>query len=808
MKKLFKKAVTVLGSFAMIGATMAGAMATTYQDPFGDDSAVVVGSTAAASDTAAAMLVASDLGIKALADSTTTTVEGGDSVHLGDLFGDMVLGGNIGGTIYDDDLSLLEDGVVNSVDYSQMLVLEADVISYGSLSDEDNYVVNADVAEELKPVLYVNQASGAAWTYTLTFDEDFNATDAGNEKIVLAGKEYTIDPNLGTTGDLVLYASSNTVEVTYGESKTVEVAGKSFVIEVTGGRDSDDPEATVKINDKTSRVNAGDTITVESEDFYINEVFMNTFGDTNTMSVEVFVGAEKLTIDNSTTTEVELGDDVIDSVVGYYTNNDDDTSLEDLETIVLKFTPADADYDYDAEYQEYSYLEMGESVTDPVLGTFSIFFESASQDLTEDKEMIEVKQSGDELKITFTNVAGTEYSFSPLKNSDYNILHNETAFASLDREDRKEKFVLNKDGTATDVSHIAEITSVELSGSDIASVTFAYDGTTESVNIGDPMRRSADNLYVCYGLNTSKIDDMEYNGTDDAILVELEDKTSFSIQEGSCVYDYTVDGTDSGITDNDTTRANATAQVVAQLYDGSLDAIYAINDVTIDISRLAEASDDTADSQDSGDVYLIETSSSDNNLIFDVAFNGATDDEYVITYNKSGASGAEDTDGEMAYYLSNYGTYMELEAEDDTWLKAYVPAEEVTYNVYVTTGEVSTPTTSTGAKTVKDTETSAYANKNIVVVGGSAVNTVAAQLLGLSGDARYGEGFTAATGVGADQFMIEAFDYATDKVALLVAGYEAADTTKAVTYLLGDNDVSTTVGEGHVYSTTTLETVA
>jgi len=52
--------------------------------------------------------------------------------------------------------------------------------------------------------------------------------------------------------------------------------------------------------------------------------------------------------------------------------------------------------------------------------------------------------------------------------------------------------------------------------------------------------------------------------------------------------------------------------------------------------------------------------------------------------------------------------------------------------------------------------------------------------------------FTSATGVGAGEFLIQSFDRA-GKTALLVAGYNAADTEKAVTYLL-NNDVDTTVG--------------
>ena len=91
--------------------------------------------------------------------------------------------------------------------------------------------------------------------------------------------------------------------------------------------------------------------------------------------------------------------------------------------------------------------------------------------------------------------------------------------------------------------------------------------------------------------------------------------------------------------------------------------------------------------------------------------------------------------------------------------------------------------------TVKDSEVASVAGKNLVVVGGSAINSVAAELLG----GAYSEAmFTSATGVGAGEFLIQSFDR-SGKTALLVAGYSAADTEKAVTYLL-NNEVDTTVG--------------
>jgi len=463
------------------------------------------------------------------------------------------------------------------------------------------------------------------------------------------------------------------------------------------------------------------------------------------MSVEIFVGAEKLVIDNLPATEVELGDDTVESVIGYFTNNGN--GVEDVQTIVLEFTPSEANYDYDVDSNEYNFLEMGEAITDPVLGTFSVFFESASQDLTKDKELVEVSRSSDELRIKFTNLAGNEYTLVPLKNDDLNILSGDNFNSTgLSRtEARKSKFILNKEISSGYATHIAEISNVEMDGSNIVSITLSYAGTNEKVNVGSAIRRSKDNLYVCHA------------GSGDAAV-----KTGVTIQEGACLYD-----------------GNAT------YYDGGFDSIYAANKITIDLST-------------SGKIVLDEThdDAGAEVLSFDYTWDGTTDKEYTVKPTSGGtfnATGNTYDDGDFGAYLTRFGSYIEHEADEDSWVKIYTPKERTTYNVFVATDVSSETPSETGKLTVLDSESSAYAGKNLIVVGGSAVNSVAASLLGLTGDARFGEGFTAKTSIVSGEALIEAFDH-DGKVALLVAGYDAADTTKAASYLTSGAAVSTDLG--------------
>lgn len=105
-----------------------------------------------------------------------------------------------------------------------------------------------------------------------------------------------------------------------------------------------------------------------------------------------------------------------------------------------------------------------------------------------------------------------------------------------------------------------------------------------------------------------------------------------------------------------------------------------------------------------------------------------------------------------------------------------------------------------GEVLAKDTEVSSVSSKHLIVVGGSCINSVAANLVG----AGCGSAWTTATGVGSGQFLIQSFTdkYTTGKIALLVAGYEAADTVNAATYLR-TKAVDTAAGKKYIGTSAT-----
>ena len=145
---------------------------------------------------------------------------------------------------------------------------------------------------------------------------------------------------------------------------------------------------------------------------------------------------------------------------------------------------------------------------------------------------------------------------------------------------------------------------------------------------------------------------------------------------------------------------------------------------------------------------------------------------------------------------------------DEDYVEIYYPSgDSETYTeAFITEIEADITGVAGGGSTtvgtaLKDTEISSAAGKSIVVVGGSCVNSVAASLLGSSSPLCGGD-WMAQTDVGAGQFLIQTFDRAGGKVATLVAGYNAADTTNAATYLTTQT-VDTSVGKKYIGTTAT-----
>ena len=142
--------------------------------------------------------------------------------------------------------------------------------------------------------------------------------------------------------------------------------------------------------------------------------------------------------------------------------------------------------------------------------------------------------------------------------------------------------------------------------------------------------------------------------------------------------------------------------------------------------------------------------------------------------------------------LDIYGTLIIKDESDSesTRVEISYPDEQAYAELYIMEGEASvvTPSNSTevvdttnNIMIVKDTEIETVKDRNLIVVGGSCINTVAQKLLGYDKPV-CGEEFTNTQGMTSGQYMIKTYvsPYNSDKIAMLVAGFDAADTVKGI----------------------------
>jgi hypothetical protein len=156
---------------------------------------------------------------------------------------------------------------------------------------------------------------------------------------------------------------------------------------------------------------------------------------------------------------------------------------------------------------------------------------------------------------------------------------------------------------------------------------------------------------------------------------------------------------------------------------------------------------------------------------------------HVASHNLTAFDEEESNDNFVGYVPSDFASKIMFDTsadEEDFSIEYY--GDEVTGDVQVIAGGSVSTGGGLGDVLVTDAEVSSVSTKNLVVVGGSCINSAAASLVG---SAYCGSAWTSATGVGAGQFLIKGYSSSsiTSRLALLVAGYEAADTTNAATYL-------------------------
>ncbi len=201
----------------------------------------------------------------------------------------------------------------------------------------------------------------------------------------------------------------------------------------------------------------------------------------------------------------------------------------------------------------------------------------------------------------------------------------------------------------------------------------------------------------------------------------------------------------------------------------------------------------------------ISTSSSQ---ITDADFTWNSDADMLgSAYGSVGFQG--ETDDKLYYMEDQWGTIVTTDQSNSNSYVVTVsyPGEQFSAKIYMDEIASDSGSTTLGAVSIMDDQlsSSGMSSKNLIVIGGSCVNTAASTLLGAS--AGCGSTWTAATGASSGDWIIQTFanPWSSSKVATLVAGWETSDTANAATYLT-TKDVSTVVGSKLKGTTSTAAT--
>jgi len=852
MKFNFRKIASALASSAMVGSTVALAAAASFPAPFVDNGAadvtIVYGSAfdvTAVTDVTSALSVA--LSSQTVVSGSSITggsadlASGSDLLYLNDEFSENVQ------TLTKDDLpTVLADGTFTDddgtdYDFEQSLTIGTSTNNGFEFGNSDNDLDDPALMLKLSTT---STATNAIYDLTATFNTavPFNATDSEGEDLTIFGKTYTV----GTATDadtLVLLGGAGSSIVDVGETESIAVGSDFFDVTLVGLSSATVTQASVDVNGETKTFTEGQTKTMSGVDVYVKTIFRT--GD-DLGYVEVQLGADKLTLENGNAVQVGSDTDDVDGTLVTITGGVNAMTE-------IKFTMA-------AEDNDVNHLLVGESFPDPVFGTILVNFDSIENGptFTDEKDTgrtdLEIQKGGNrELQLSITDNAGHSatlpFTYQAALSDDNSNVINVVEGATLSDD---EYFILNSGNN----QHFMQITKMNVddnANSDVAmkdlisGETYTFDNHAfvsgysatiagQTYTITNDSTTTVTVVSSDYGTGIADGNDVDVfpmielvSGEDTRVAMTDDVQVMTNFISGGAADGTTVTlnlptgtATVANSATNTSVRVAGTSGTAAEVTNGTNDS-FLVGDVYYNfavVGSLADNSTNVTVSVDAtpgadsdagvttpGILFVEDEDKSETTTTTKPAIHIVTTD--TGSYSTVSAplfTGTSDTetwdDTDLTGWLTNYGTYVWRDTSDDNqnFVGLSYGDDIMSANVLFAEGAVTTDGTATlGDVSVLDTElaSSGMSGNNLIVVGGSCVNSVAADLLGVSAGT-CGSDWSAATGgLGEGDYVVETFDQSNGKVATLVAGWSTEDTSSAAT-LLANGEVSTSVGSRYV----------
>ena len=782
VRTAIKKMVALGTGLTMVGATMFGAMAAadlgTYPAPFvsggTSDFTLVVGGAAKTEDVIGAIDVATAL---QAASVVSTPVAGGSSSVTVDNGAKFATSSTK--LRYGDNLSSVKATLTKTelpVLLATKQVTGTDGTTYDLrfeiVSPTKNYVsFGKSVMDLTEPVLFYDWTSNDGnYTTRIKFPTATNLSLLANKDVQLFGKTYT----LGTASEqsatkLTLYQSGTDVSIDKGTPATVGVNTVDVVgINANLGATTEGA-ATIKVNGETQAIAKGNTYTLGTPQVrvYIKDIFVYD-AQAGLGGVRVFVGSEKIVLESGNAVTKGTANTVVDGTSVVFTAG----GAGKVAQIDVAVTPS-------SFATEVKGTKVGDSITDPVFGSFKWFFHSLSPALDDSaREDIVVTASNTDLSLKAPLTTG-------LFNT--NILHGNDSNGSLltlgssssrriwtiasSLIPKSDYFILNDGKDKSRYLRFAGIsntsTSQKVTIEDVSTATstdWSHDGSTGT---------------------------MTYDGTQYTFTVVPSGTSDGTLSFGTAA----TDGSQAGIANFLFTAKGAKITLPNSTPT-------ATPRVTI---KEKTAYMEGTNPDDYGQVNL--------SITYDDVITGNDVHIEAPTYDAT-AGAAWSTllvKGDGGSYpeqaVTPYGTFVETQGDTNSRTKVTLryDGSQSEANFFLAPTDAAATTSVSGTSTDKvvkipvgvaqlDTEVaSTWQSANTIVVGGPCVNSVAVSLLASGTDCE--AGFTAG------EAMIKLFTQTSGKVSLLVAGLNALDTRRATRVL---NDYKTHQAAGTLKGTSVV----
>lgn len=796
MKFNFRKIASVASSTLMVASSVALAAAANFPAPFvsggSADVAVVYGSAAATPDLLAVTDITTSLQASLSGSgsggSGGPNISGGDSVVLSKPSDKVNLGNSITGVfgtiLTDDDLEiLLADGVYTNdentdYDYEQRITLGSG-LQFEFFSDSD--------FNDRAPSLGINlTTTQLILNYSLDFtgspESDLTSgdlVDFETTTIDLFGREYYISDFDNSTRDMTLLDTANSGIVESGQSTTVNVGGKSYEVRIVF---ISTQEVKLDINGEvTNTLSEGGTFKLTDGSYVGIKDILATTKEGTVDKVEFSIGSGKLELRNGQS--IKLNDETIQEVVTENKGGSTSGGKGTLDRINLVWTT-----------QEDEFIASGSELVFPGFENlkFSAEIVLPSEEVTyvrdgaSDYLQIEttIKDGPVTIPFLYANASGEFVGIG--KSGSEMLTTNNSAFLFFNYTRGDRYFIGSWNSSSDQESYYLRLANF-INDNGINKTTIQKYSNNAWVDACED-RRPGDTCTL--GSLTLTVSTLS-NYPDRAAHINGSSGAHFA-------HLYTAEGLKVFLPFNTTVN------------DANLGVIPGSINLT--------GAGPTGHDRDTFNLVFVEEDKDDNVAAgsrFNVTVNDNSDGEVeasAITTGRTTITNPDDSNHIMSHVYSDLGTRVERKGLSSDQREATITyyGEQIYANAILSdisaviggsgsSGGVS----DLGSVAVSDAEASQVYSKNLIVVGGSCVNTVAAALLG-SDSPLCGSAFEAATSVGSGSFLIQSFSspFASSKVATLVAGYNAADTTNAAKYLTTQT-VMTDAGKKYVGTSST-----